>query len=76
MIIIIKININYCWDFFSVINCLLHQSFGLPMEVANNNVKQKIIVLFEYCRMPPKVDIETTSLFQRGQVQQLSHDHD
>lgn len=33
------------------------------MEMANKNAKQKII-LFEYCHMCPKADIETTSLFQ------------
>lgn len=33
--------------FFTVINCLLHQSFGLPMEMTNSNAKQKTVVLFE-----------------------------
>lgn len=55
-----------------VINFLLKEFFGLPMEMASNNGKQKprfVRTLLEYCQMSPKARSETTSLFQRGYAQ-------
>lgn len=65
LVIIIITVITYCWYFPPL---LVACSFGLPMEMASNHAKQEI-VCFEYCHMPPRAPVETTSLFQKGHVQ-------